>query len=70
MNRKIIVMVRNVYGVPKAYPENREAKLLASIAGTKTITVETLAKAVQLGFEIEQQTPATDLAYLPLDVHP
>lgn len=69
MKREVIVKVRNVYGEPKAYPVNEAARLFASIACTKTLTVETLAKAKLLGFEIIQETPAEDLAFMPVGPH-
>lgn len=64
MKGKVIIKVRNVYGTDTAYPVNEAARLFASIAGTKTLTVETLAKAKLLGFEVVQETPATDLAFM------
>jgi hypothetical protein len=52
MNTKIEIEVRNVYGVPTIYPVNDQAKLLAKIAGTKTLTNASLALAEQMGFSI------------------
>lgn len=48
----LLIEVREVYGVAKAYPLNRAAELFAEIAGTKTIGRRTLEKAEALGFEI------------------
>ena len=63
---KVEVIVRNEYGNVRAYPGNREAELFAKLAGTKTLTLEALRVIKDLGYEIEQTTPATDLAYLPV----
>jgi hypothetical protein len=52
MNARIEIEVRNVYGVPTLYPVNDQAKLLAKLAGTKTLTNATLAVAEQMGFSI------------------
>lgn len=64
---QVKVLVRNVYGVSKAYPVNKAAKLFAAIAGTKTLTVQTLAQAQQLGYQIIQETPATELAFVEVE---
>ena len=52
---EIIYEVRSIYGESKAYPVNEAAKILASIAGTKTLTKATLRKAQALGFTTTQQ---------------
>ena len=52
MNTIIEVNGREVYGVRKAYPVNGAAMLLAEIAGTKTLTRNTLRRARDLGFDI------------------
>lgn len=54
MQRVVQIQVRSVYGVMQAYPANEQAKLLALIAGTKTLKPETLAYAERMGFQIEQ----------------
>jgi len=61
---KIVINVRNEYGMNRAYPANEAAHLFACIAGQKTLTLATLKRVKQLGFEIEQETPATDLAFM------
>ena len=53
--QKLIVQVRNVYGVPSVYPINETASLFAQIAGTKTLTHPTLCLAERLGYQIEAQ---------------
>lgn len=55
MINKITVQVRKVYGVPQVYPVCDQAKLLAAIAGTKTLKHETLAYAERMGFSIVNQ---------------
>ena len=52
MITRIEITVRKVYGVPTIYPANDQAKLLAKIAGTKTLTNASLALAEQMGFSI------------------
>ena len=50
---KIIINIREVYGVPKAYPVCDQAKVFARIAGTETLTSKTLALIAKLGYEVE-----------------
>lgn len=57
MNATVEIEVRNVYGTPTIYPVNEQAKLLARIAGTKTLTHATLALAEQMGFAIVTAKP-------------
>jgi len=52
MKTTIEIEVRSVYGTPTIYPVNDQAKLLAKIAGTKTLTNASLALAEQMGFAI------------------
>ena len=55
MKTKILIELRNVYGVTTVYPADEQAQLLAQIAGTKTLTHTTLALAERMGFSIEQK---------------
>jgi hypothetical protein len=55
MDKLIQIKVREVYGVAKVYPVNAQAKLLAEIAGTKTLTHGALTRAERMGFQIVQQ---------------
>ena len=48
----IIVEIKSVYGTTKIYPVCDTSKLLASIAGTKTLTDDTISKIKQLGYQI------------------
>jgi len=47
------VEIRNVYGNEAIYPANEVAALFASIAGTKTLKMDTIAKAKKLGYTVE-----------------
>jgi hypothetical protein len=49
----VLVTFRHVYGLIKCYPANDQAKVLARIAGTKTLLPETLAGARALGLRLE-----------------
>ena len=58
MSNVIEIEVRSVYGNFTIYPVNEAAKLLAEIAGTKTLTNKALALAERMGFQIVETTPA------------
>ena len=49
---KISVRVKNVYGQDLIYPVCPKAKVFAQIAGTTTLTPETLSKIMFLGYEV------------------
>jgi hypothetical protein len=51
---EIKVKVKNVYGVNTYYPACEKAKLLAQLAGTKTLTVSALQTIVALGYEVSE----------------
>jgi hypothetical protein len=53
----IEVNLKSVYGEVKAYPINEAAKLFADLAGTKTLTVQSLKKIQALGYEIKAVDP-------------
>ena len=59
---KVIVMPRVVYGRTLYYPMSRHAAALAKIAGSNTLTIETLTIARdELGAEVvEQHVPTLD----------
>tara|TARA_R100000687_G_C6402609_1_gene142633 strand:+ start:235 stop:441 length:207 start_codon:yes stop_codon:yes gene_type:complete len=62
MDSTIAISVRNVYGEDKYYPANDQARSLASIAGTKTITMATMRLAADMGFTIKRiETNPADL---------
>jgi len=48
----IIVQIKNVYGEDRVYPVCANARLFANIAGTKTLTRETLMAIHRLGFKV------------------
>jgi len=52
IDKRLIVRRREVYGVAKFYPMNTTAKLFAEIAGTKTLTEQTIGLAQHLGFTL------------------
>jgi hypothetical protein len=58
MENQIIIEVKNVYGNETIYPVNDAAKVLAEIAGTKTLTRRTLKLAQQLGYVVEIKQPS------------
>jgi len=48
----IYVNERSVYGNTMVYPACDKAKAFANIAGTKTLTFETIAEIKNLGYDI------------------
>ena len=56
----ITVQIKDVYGVQKAYPLDRQAQLFASMLGTKTLTDHALRHIEMLGYEIRQETRIID----------
>lgn len=51
------IKIKDVYGNQTLYPVNEKARILAEIAGTKTLTKETVALAKKLGFTFEVVQP-------------
>jgi hypothetical protein len=49
---KVCITITNDRGIPVAHPANRQAELLAKIAGRETLTRETLNLALDMGFEV------------------
>jgi len=58
MRKLITVSVRNVYGVETVYPACPDSVIFAGIAGTKTLTADTLARIERLGYDIRVETPS------------
>lgn len=54
----IKVEIKNVYGNETIYPLCEAGRTFARIAGTKTLTRETIALIKQLGYSIEVCSPA------------
>ena len=50
--KTVTVTVRRVYGMPVIYPADANARSFADIAGTKTLTRQTVRHIKNLGFEI------------------
>ena len=50
--KTVTVSVRRVYGMPVIYPADANAHSFAAIAGTKTLTRQTVRHIKNLGFEI------------------
>ena len=53
----IEVNLKSVYGEVKAYPVNEAAKLFAELAGTKTLTMQSLKLIKALGYEVKAVDP-------------
>ena len=51
--KAIQVTIKDVYGTRNIYPACDTAKLLAKLAGTKTITAAALETIKQLGYTVE-----------------
>ena len=58
---KITVKHRSNYGIDTFYPSCATAKLFAQIAGTKTLTRNTMRDVQALGYDIELETEAPKL---------
>jgi hypothetical protein len=54
MQQTLTVRTREVYGVRTFYPVDDTARTFARIAGTKTLTRDTLEQIQKLGYTIEQ----------------
>ena len=56
MKTPLTVKTKNVFGVDKIYPVSAAAHVLAQIAGTVTLTRETIQLAKRLGYSFVEQT--------------
>jgi len=54
----IFVQVKNVYGVQTVYPVCDQAKFFAALAGTKTLTRESIKLIRQAGYKPVPVVPA------------
>lgn len=54
---QIIVAIKNVYGKETIYPVCEKAKTFAEIAGTTTLTAQTMRQIEKLGFRVLVQQP-------------
>lgn len=50
--RTLTVEIRQVYGISKAYPACANARIIADLAGTKTLSRQALGLAQALGFRV------------------
>lgn len=57
MNDTVELLVREQYGQQTFHPHNDTAHLLAAIAGTKTITKQTIGYILKLGYEVVYKHP-------------
>lgn len=53
----IIINIRNNYGKKVAYPACQKAHMFASIAGTSTLTADTINSIKALGYQITVARP-------------
>ena len=58
---EITVEIREVYGAKKYYPHCGDAKVFASIAGTTTLTEQTLRRVMKLGYKVKTLQRPTEL---------
>jgi hypothetical protein len=67
----LTIEIRDVYGKPNAYPLDTAARHFAAIAGTKTVTQQTLIHALGLGFAIVELYRGDIVhIYRATDLHP
>ncbi len=59
--RKIYVEVKEVYGNKTIYPACDDSRSFSQIAGTKTLTDNTIVYIKALGYEIEVKQPVVAL---------
>lgn len=59
--KEITVEVRDVYGQMKYYPHCADAKVFAAIAGTRTLTEQTLRRVMKLGYKVKTLQRPTEL---------
>jgi hypothetical protein len=59
---RITVQLRSVYGRETVYPACPQSRIFADIAGTRTLTPETLAHIVRLGVEVLVEAPHVTIA--------
>lgn len=57
----ITIRIEKNYGIETAYPHCDQSRLLAKLAGTKTLTRHALQTIADLGYsvQVEQSTPRT-----------
>ena len=61
----ILIRIEKNYGIETAYPNCDQSRLLAKLAGTKTLTRHALDTIAALGYEIQiEQTTPRNFAHL------
>ena len=69
---EILVTIKPQYGCVAYHPDNAEAKALAQIAGTKTLTPRVLSLAKGMGFEVKGRFDLEDVKaysnYMPIEL--
>lgn len=58
---KITVQIKNVYGNEQIYPVCQQARLLADLAGTKTLTRHAINLIKALGYTVDVQQKVVTL---------
>lgn len=61
MNNQLVVTPRTVFGRRLYYPANAQARLIAKIASTDTLTLEAINTAREMGFEVSIKHEDDDL---------
>jgi len=57
---EITIEIKDSYGRQVFYPVCRDAKLFAALAGTKTLTRETIRNIMQLGYKVKTTQQSID----------
>lgn len=68
---EILVVIKPQYGCVSYHPDNAQAKALAEIAGTKTLTPRVLKLAQGMGFEVKGRfdlVPTSTSNYMPIEL--
>ena len=53
LNNKLIVQVKNIYGIDRIYPVCEKSKSFSRIAGLKTLQQPVIDEIKKLGYQIE-----------------
>jgi hypothetical protein len=55
MKMKLIIEVKNVYGVPRVYPVCAKSHSFARIAGLKTLSPEVIEEIKKMGYKLTEE---------------
>lgn len=61
MKNKLNFLIKEVYGRPLFYPQNKQAELAAKLVGKKTLTPSQVQVLVEMGFDVVQVPFKADL---------